>query len=123
MDGKEREELEGWEERKVEGNGKMDGCPSYSCCLDKIPAQKATSRRKDFISASLSGLQFIIAGDQWKGQVVTAHPVDSREMNACMHTYLFACAQIDLSALTELRTPYPGNAAALGGAGLSMSVN
>lgn len=108
---------------KWKGMGRWMGVLVILVALIKFLHKKATSRRKDFISASLSGLQFIIAGDQWKGQVVTAHPVDSREMNACMHTYVFACAQIDLSALTELRTPYPENAAALGGTGLSKSVN
>lgn len=44
-------------------------------------------------------------------------------MNVCMHTYLFACAQIDLSALTVLRTSCPWTAAALGGTGISISVN
>lgn len=62
MDGKEREELEGWEEKKVEGNGKMGGCPSYSCCLDKIPAQKAAYRRKEFVSAYHSGYSASLLG-------------------------------------------------------------
>lgn len=44
-------------------------------------------------------------------------------MNACMHTDLFACAQIDLSALTELRTPCPWNAATLSGTAISISAN
>lgn len=69
MDGKEREELEAWEKKKVEGNGKMGGCPSDSCHLDKIPSQKAAYRRKDFISAYHSGysasLQVTNGRDRW----------------------------------------------------------
>lgn len=85
MDGKEREELEGWEEKKVEGNGKMGGCPSYSCCLDKIPAQKQLTGGR-----SLFQLTILVTVHHCRGPMegTGGHSTPSRQQsNECVHAH------------------------------------
>jgi hypothetical protein len=49
---------------------------------------------------------------------------EQREMNTHTHTLsLLACARLDLSTLTQFRSPCLGNGASFSGLGLPTSIN